>query len=81
VETHTIADEELMPISEMEAETPLSDATPAPLESPRRYVAKQEEMSFEGPPRGRFEKTHETMYRGENLDQPTFRRRGLKIKV
>jgi len=47
----------------------------------RRYRAKQEEMSFEGPPRGRFEKTHETMYRGENLDQPTFRRRGLKIRV
>jgi len=46
-----------------------------------RFVAKQEEMQFEAPTRGRFEKTHETMYRGENLDQPTFRRRGLKIKV
>ncbi|MCE0485205.1 MAG: hypothetical protein LV479_13340 [Methylacidiphilales bacterium] len=48
---------------------------------PRRFIAKQEEMQFEAPTRGRFEKTHETMYRGENLDQPTFRRRGLKIKV
>jgi len=47
----------------------------------QRFVAKQEEMQFEAPTRGRFEKTHETMYRGENLDQPTFRRRGLKIKV
>ncbi|HEX4139001.1 MAG TPA: hypothetical protein VHY09_01540 [Candidatus Methylacidiphilales bacterium] len=47
----------------------------------RRFEAKQEEMQFEAPPRGRFEKTHETIYRGENLDQPTFRRRGLKIKV
>jgi cell division protein FtsZ len=46
-----------------------------------RFEARQEEMSFEAPPRGRFEKTHETMYRGENLDQPTYRRRGLKIKV
>ena len=32
-------------------------------------------------PRGRFEKTHETIHRGENLDQPTFRRRGLAIQV
>jgi len=47
----------------------------------KRFVAKQEEMQFESATRGRFEKTHETMYRGENLDQPTYRRRGLKIKV
>jgi cell division protein FtsZ len=46
-----------------------------------RTPARQEEMIFEGPARGRFEKTHETIYRGENLDQPTFRRRGLKIRV
>jgi len=81
VETQTIADEELMPVSAIEAEVPVAVAKPAEIATPRRYVAKQEEMSFEGPPRGRFEKTHETMYRGENLDQPTFRRRGLKIKV
>lgn len=47
----------------------------------RRVEAKQEEMQFEGPTRGRFEKTHETIYRGENLDQPTFRRRRLAIKL
>jgi cell division protein FtsZ len=47
----------------------------------RRFEARQEEMQFEAPPRGRFEKTHETIYRGENLDQPTFRRRGLKIRI
>jgi len=61
-------------------------ATPAPpvplvTRTSRRIVAKQEEMQFESATRGRFEKTHETIYRGENLDQPTFRRRGLKIKV
>ena len=33
------------------------------------------------PPAGRFEKTHETIYRGENLDQPTFRRRRLAIRL
>jgi hypothetical protein len=72
-----------VPVSQhvMEAEAPDSDPAPASARPSRRFEAKQEEMSFEGPPRGRFEKTHETMYRGENLDQPTYRRRGLKIRV
>jgi cell division protein FtsZ len=47
----------------------------------KRFIAKQEEMQFDGPPRGRFEKTHETIYNGENLDQPTFRRRRLVIRL
>ena len=48
----------------------------------QRFVAKQEEMQFENCHLAvGSKKTHETMYRGENLDQPTFRRRGLKIKV
>jgi cell division protein FtsZ len=81
VETHTITEEELIPPSAMEIEPPMTVPNPAPVRTSRRFEAKQEEMSFEGPPRGRFEKTHETMYRGENLDQPTFRRRGLKIRV
>jgi cell division protein FtsZ len=83
VESHTISEEEeLIPPSEMELEPPMTiPASAMPVRTSRRIQAKQEEMSFEGPPRGRFEKTHETMYRGENLDQPTFRRRGLKIKV
>ena len=56
----------------------------AELEVPQtstRFVAKQEEMQFEAPPRGRFEKTVETIYNGENLDQPTFRRRKLVIRL
>jgi len=77
------------PIMPEEAPPPVKAIT-APLPAPaeiaglrgsRRFVAKQEEMQFESPTRGRFEKTHETMYRGENLDQPTFRRRGLKIRA
>lgn len=80
VEDIAIPDEELLaPEEEMEPVIPAP--APAPMRISRRFEAKQEEMSFEGPPRGRFEKTHETMYRGENLDQPTYRRRGLKIKV
>jgi cell division protein FtsZ len=81
VETHSIIEEELISPSEVETEAPVAGPTSGTVRSNRRFEAKQEEMSFEGPPRGRFEKTHETMYRGENLDQPTFRRRGLKIRV
>jgi cell division protein FtsZ len=68
------------PVALDEAEEPEPPPITVPMRS-RRFEAKQEEMSFESPPRGRFEKTHETMYRGENLDQPTFRRRGLKIRT
>jgi len=82
VENLVVADEALIPPGAVEIEPPITTpSNPAPVRTSRRFQAKQEEMSFEGPPRGRFEKTHETMYRGENLDQPTFRRRGLKIRV
>ncbi len=82
--------EVLPPIAIVEETVPLEPAAdelvPLPdeesLEFPAvRYVeARQEEMQFE-PARGRFEKTHETIYRGENLDQPTFRRRRLAIRL
>jgi len=81
VETHTITDEEMIAPMAVEIEPPITTPTSVPMRTSRRFEAKQEEMSFEAAPRGRFEKTHETMYRGENLDQPTYRRRGLKIKV
>ena len=78
VENHVVPEEP--EILSLEAE-PVSPPVKTSARTARRFVAKQEEMQFEAPTRGRFEKTHETMYRGENLDQPTFRRRGLKIKV
>ncbi len=65
----------------MEAESVAPTQPPAPVRPNRRFKAKQEEMEFEAPTRGRFEKTFETIYKGENLDQPTFRRRRLKIRV
>ena len=77
VENQTFPEE--APVLSLEAE-PVAPATTS-ARTKQRFVAKQEEMQFETATRGRFEKTHETMYRGENLDQPTFRRRGLKIKV
>jgi cell division protein FtsZ len=68
-------------------ESPIEEISPAPAiakasgPAPGRFIAKQEEMQFEGPPRGRFEKAHETIYNGENLDIPTFRRRRLVIRL
>jgi cell division protein FtsZ len=72
----TIAEEplELPDLSTIPDEEPMENF------APRHVGAKQEEMQFE-PTRGRFEKTHETIYRGENLDQPTFRRRRLAIQL
>jgi cell division protein FtsZ len=49
--------------------------------APRKFIARQEEMQFDLPTRGRFEKTEETIHNGENLDLPTFRRRGLAIRL
>jgi cell division protein FtsZ len=80
-EEFSVSEEKLLTPEPEEIEASSPAPTPLPARTSRRFEAKQEEMSFEGPPRGRFEKTHETMYRGENLDQPTYRRRGLKIKV
>jgi cell division protein FtsZ len=62
------------------AGVPLPDEEPDETRSSRYVEARQEEMQFE-PTRGRFEKTAETIYRGENLDQPTFRRRRLAIRL
>jgi cell division protein FtsZ len=42
---------------------------------------KQEELPLEAPNRGRFEKASETFWKGENLDQPTFKRRRLYIRL
>lgn len=69
------------PLPVLEPDMEVLKTVPAKAQSGGRFIAKQEEMQFEGPTRGRFEKTHETMYRGENLDQPTFRRRRLAIKL
>lgn len=43
--------------------------------------AKQEEFELDSPNRGRFEKASETIWKGENLDQPTFKRRGIYVRL
>jgi len=79
IEAYAVAEEPEALTLEAEPANQTSVKTSA--RTKKRFLAKQEEMQFESATRGRFEKTHETMYRGENLDQPTYRRRGLKIKV
>ncbi|MCE0497769.1 MAG: hypothetical protein LV481_07480 [Methylacidiphilales bacterium] len=86
VEVAHVQEEEEVPAEteadvETEALTETGPMAPVGKTPVRRHVAKQEEMEFESATRGRFERTHETVYRGENLDQPTFRRRGVVIKI
>ena len=71
----------LMAIAKSEPVAEPFPIEPIPTPTQTRFVAKQEEMEFEAPTRGRFEKTHETIYNGENLDYPTFRRRNLVIRL
>jgi cell division protein FtsZ len=41
---------------------------------------KQETLPLEGVSRGRFDKSEPTLYEGEDLDVPTFLRRGVSLK-
>ena len=63
--------------------TPLS--APAPVESTKSVTGKkespkQEHLPLEGISRGRFEKSEPTLYNGEDLDVPTYIRRGISLK-
>jgi cell division protein FtsZ len=46
-----------------------------------KHLARQYELPLEAASRGRFEKSSETIYHGEDLDIPTFRRRRLQIRL
>jgi cell division protein FtsZ len=55
-------------------------AAAAPAPGARATPAHQEEFSFgEAESRGAFDETDRTIFEGEDLDIPTFRRRGIKI--
>jgi cell division protein FtsZ len=41
---------------------------------------KQETLPLEGVSRGRFDKSEPTLYDGQDLDVPTFLRRGVSLK-
>lgn len=65
--------------------TSKSDAQEVPRPEPvaaQKSTAKpkQETLPLEGVSRGRFDKSEPTLYNGEDLDVPTFIRRGVSVK-
>ena len=61
---------------------PLSAPVPVESKSPtgKKESPKQESLPLEGISRGRFEKSEPTLYNGEDLDVPTYIRRGISLK-
>ncbi|HUJ12017.1 MAG TPA: cell division protein FtsZ [Verrucomicrobiae bacterium] len=53
---------------------------PAPAAKKSSAKLKQETLPLEGVSRGRFDKSEPTLYNGEDLDVPTFIRRGVSLK-
>jgi hypothetical protein len=48
----------------------------------QRYFVQQEELPLDKKIyRGRFEKSAPTIFNGEDLDQPTFMRQNVKIRL
>jgi cell division protein FtsZ len=63
--------------------SPLRPVAPAPAKAPAKKEgeqAKQETLPLEGVTRGRFDKSEPTLYDGEDLDVPTYLRRGVSLK-
>ena len=57
-----------------------SDSSQAPQPKKQPVVPKQETLALDNISRGRFDKSEPTLYDGENLDVPTFLRRGVALK-
>ncbi len=75
------------PVPTRPAATVIASAEPAPppveptTASKKKAVQpKQETLPLEGVTRGRFDKSEPTLYDGEDLDVPTFLRRGVSLK-
>ena len=66
------------------APRPMPVSAPVPVESKsptgKKESPKQENLPLEGISRGRFEKSEPTLYNGEDLDVPTYIRRGISLK-
>lgn len=56
----------------------LSEGAPPPAKE-GKGVAKQEDLPLQPVSRGRFSESEPTLYNGEDLDVPTFIRRGIRI--
>jgi cell division protein FtsZ len=63
------------PVAETVTTNEAAAATPK-----TRGKPKQETLPLEGVSRGRFDKSEPTLYNGEDLDVPTFIRRGVSLK-
>ena len=62
---------------------PVAEEAPRPEPATVRKSSakpKQETLPLEGVSRGRFDKSEPTLYNGEDLDVPTFIRRGISVK-
>ena len=61
---------------------PVQSPTPVETKLPigKKDSPKQENLPLEGVSRGRFEKSEPTLYNGEDLDVPTYIRRGISLK-
>ena len=53
---------------------------PEPATARKSSKPKQETLPLEGVSRGRFDKSEPTLHEGEDLDVPTFIRRGVSLK-
>ncbi|MGD0016496.1 MAG: hypothetical protein ABSC38_03135 [Verrucomicrobiia bacterium] len=60
--------------------SPEASSGQAPQPKKQPAVPKQETLPLETASRGRFDKSEPTLYDGENLDVPTFLRRGVALK-
>jgi cell division protein FtsZ len=62
--------------------TALRPAAPAPAAPAKKEMAqaKQENLPLDNVSRGRFDKSEPTLHNGEDLDVPTFIRRGVSLK-
>jgi cell division protein FtsZ len=60
--------------------TAVAIAEPAVQKTKEAAKPKQETLLLEGVSRGRFERSEPTLYEGEDLDVPTFIRRGISLK-
>jgi len=61
------------------AVAPVAPATPEQAGGSDEATPAQKELVFEKQDRGRFDKVEPTIYGNEDLDVPTFHRRGMKI--
>ena len=72
------------PESNTNVTTTVTTAQSRPLATVHANKPKQEEFGFQGPPaenRGAFDKSDRNLFEGQDLDIPTYLRKGIKVTV